>query len=136
MHVAVVLSHWHLGERIGYYIRAEFGLGGTNYLDLLQNTQYLCYCSLLLVTLPFPLPWVGVGTAARRHHPSPAGRFDQSDVGSVLIYPPKQHKCSIMGFFLAAAAAGGERRGRRGGGRGGGGRGGGRGGLRVHHLTE
>ena len=48
---------------------------------------YLCYCSLLLVTLPFPLPLIGVETAAMRYHPPPAGRLDQSDTKSTLIYP-------------------------------------------------
>ena len=74
-----------------YYIRAEFGLGGGRGMALLCfvfKHTYLCFCSLLSVTLPFPVPLIEVHTAVRRHHPLPAGRLDQSGTRSTLIYPP------------------------------------------------
>ena len=48
------------------------------------HKSYVCYCSLLSVTLFFPLPLIGVDTAVRRHHPPPAGRLDESDARTIL----------------------------------------------------
>jgi len=62
-------------------------MGGGGALLVFKHT-YVCYCSLLSVTLFFPLPLIGVDTAVRRHHPPPAGRLDESDARTTLIYPP------------------------------------------------
>ena len=86
VHVTLELSHWHLRKKIGYYIMAEFGLRNGLLWFVFKHT-YLCYCSLVSVTLPFPLPLIGVDTAVRRHHPPPARRLDQSHTRRTLIYP-------------------------------------------------
>ena len=86
VHVTLELSHWHLRKKIGHYIMADFGLRNGLLWFVFKHT-YLCYCSLVSVTLPFLLPLIGVDTAVRRHHPPPARRLDQSDTRNTLIYP-------------------------------------------------